>query len=344
MRSHFYTTSVSAWTAMFSAIQRAQESIYLEMYIFEDKTAGFDFVGALIERAHKGVQVVLVLDVYGSSSLPSTQVERLRKAGVEVLFFSYWFRRTHRKLLITDEKTAFLGGVNISQRFVEWNDLQVQVSGRVVHAITHSFARVYRASGGKNPKLLSKTVVFPRFDRARMWFVEHGLRGSTSALRTQYENHIDSAQTSIVFVSPFFVPNHWLIAGLHRALARGVSVTLLLPLNGEFRSMTRLNLYYAGIFERLGARCLFSRTMNHAKVMFVDGTVATVGSQNIDSLSFDWNIESGVFFTKPAMIRELSRIIAVWKRDAIPLGQLTIVRRWYDVMLVYLLRILQPVL
>jgi cardiolipin synthase len=345
MRTRFYTTSVHAWRAMLASIRHARKSIYLEMYVFEDNTPGFDFVSALEEQGRAGVRIILVLDAFGSSKLSAEGIRRLRAAGAEVLFFSYWFRRTHRKLLIIDEKAVFLGGVNISHDYTHWHDLHMKLSGRVVPPIVRSFARVYRASGGTDRVLHERGRHFPILRRARMWFVEHGLGESSKyALRTQYEEYIDAAKESIVLVTPIFIPTHWLIASLHRALDRGVKITLLLPLNAQYHYIGRLNRYHAIIFGKLGAQCLFSRTLNHAKVMLVDGTVATVGSQNLDSLSFIWNVESGVFFDKPEMIRDLMRILALWKQDAVPLTHLRADRRWYDHLFLLSLRVIGSVL
>ena len=117
MKYRLYTTSQKAWDGMFQAMTLAQKSIYLEMYIFLDDTqATHNFLGLLKEKARAGLEVVIIADSYGSASLRGTPVNELKAAGVEFIFFSHWLRRTHRKMLIIDNKIAFIGGVNIKEK------------------------------------------------------------------------------------------------------------------------------------------------------------------------------------------------------------------------------------
>jgi cardiolipin synthase len=325
---------------MLAAIGTAHESIYLEMYIFENDTIGYDFLEELERKAREGVRVIVILDAFGSFGLPAVRIQQLREAGAEVLFFTYWFRRTHRKILITDETTAFLGGVNIAHRFARWSDLQVRVSGKVVEHVLHSFARVYHECGGKDPALTGSLQ--PRLlKKARLWFIEHGIGRKRTMLRKHYEKHIDGAERSIVLVTPYLLPHRWLISCLHRALTRGVEVTIITPSKTDYRMLDRINYYYIALFNKLGAVCLLSREMNHAKVMLIDERLGTIGSQNLDALSFEWNIEAGVFFDNARMIRDLLSIIKKWKQHSILFAATTHPPHWYDLTLALFLRLFQ---
>lgn len=331
MKYHFYTTSEKAWRGMFSAIRSAKTSIYLEMYVFSSDTKGFDFLSILEQKAKEGVRVVVILDSFGSSGFTSDEAAHLKAAGAEVLFFSFWFRRLHRKILIVDEQTAFLGGVNISGKYAPWKDIQVRVSGKkIVLSALRSFARVYKECGGKNPVILEKGELRP-FYKARMWFLEHGIGGKFLALRKHYEENISRAERSIVLVTPYLIPRRWLVASLHEAILRGVSVEVIVPRHTDHPRITDpLNYYYVALFSKLGIACFFSPEMNHAKVMLIDEKKATVGSQNLDMLSFEWNAEAGLFFDGPAMVRDLRKILDLWKERATLFLPEMYVKRWYD--------------
>jgi len=341
MRYRFYTSSISAWKGMLSAISSAKKSIYLEMYIFQDDTKGYDFLSVLEKKAKEGVHVVLVLDSLGSFGLSSEAVHSLRVSGVEVLFFSYWFRRLHRKILIVDEKVVFLGGVNIGGVYAPWRDLQVRVAGRKMLASSmRSFARVYHECGGKNTTLLSLLGPRPLFRKTKTWFAEHGISGKWIEIRQQYEKHISEAKNSIILVTPYFFPRRWLVARLHEAILRGVMVEIIVPKDTDHGwIMNRINYFQLSFFERLGAIGYLSNEMNHAKVLLIDNTVGMVGSGNLDPLSFGWNAEAGVFFARPAMIRDLHKILNEWKEEAVLLTPLTFQPRWYDFLLEILRRI-----
>ena len=340
MRGKFYTTSESAWSAMLGSIMGAKESIYLEMYIFDGDTTGYDFLRELGIKARAGLRVVVILDALGSFGLANESIEELKSAGAEILFFSYWLRRTHRKMLIIDEQIVFLGGVNISKQFVRWKDLQVRVSGRVAKLAVRSFAHIYKECGGKNPALVFTKE--PKFiGRARTWFLESGVRKKFLGLRAHYTEHIGGATRTITLVTPYLVPHPWMVTCLHLAIQRGVRVTIILPKKTDHAYFDRLNYYYADQFEKLGVRCLLGKEMNHAKVMLVDGAIGTMGSQNIDTLSFDWNVEAGIFFDDPLMIAELSKIIGIWTAEAEEFVALRYTPKWYDGLLAYVLRIFQ---
>lgn len=328
---------------MLAAIGTARESIYLEMYIFHHDTAGYDFLSELERKAREGLRVIVVLDAFGSFGFTPILVDRLRNAGAEVLFFSYWFRRTHRKILILDETIAFLGGVNISNYSALWGDLQLRISGKkVVRHVLRSFARIYRECGGKNPALKERGK--PRlFRKTRLWFIEHGI-GKRFALRKHYEEHVDSARSSVILVTPYFLPHHWLIASIHRAIERGVLVEIIVPKLTDYKIIDRINHYYFDFFTKLGAKCYFADEMNHAKVMLIDKERGTVGSNNIDALSFDWNVESGVFFEDPEMVQDLAKIIEDWKRHSVIFTAAQNPHRWHDTLFAAVLRFFQPVL
>lgn len=329
MRYHFYTTSEKAWKGMLSGIASAKKSIYLEMYVFESDTVGYDFLSVLLEKLHGGIRVIIILDAFGSNSLSSSVIDRLRKAGAEVLFASFWFRRLHRKVLIIDDTVVFVGGVNISGRFARWKDLQVRMQGNIVRSLICSFARMYRECGGKNP-IFENLKQTPVLTKARLWLIEHGVSGKRYSLRKHYEKHIDEAEYSIILVTPYLIPHRWLIARLHQAILRGVRVEIIVPEHTDHKFIDRINYYYLNLFTKLGAKCFLSSEMNHAKAMLVDDRVGTVGSHNLDSLSFNWNAEAGVFFENPPMVRKLHQIIETWEKTATsfsaeshPIGHLT---------------------
>jgi cardiolipin synthase len=318
---------------MLSAISSAQKNIYLEMYVFQNDTVGYDFFSILERKAREGVHVVLILDSFGSFGLSSAAVERLRFSGAEVLFFSYWFRRLHRKILIVDEKVVFLGGVNIGGAYAPWKDLQVRVIGRkILSSSLRSFSRVYKECGGKNVELWARLGPKPILRKTRTWFAEHGIGGKWLEIREQYESHIDKAKQKITFVTPYLFPRRWLLARIHEAILRGVVVEIIVPQDTDHGwIMNRVNYFQLSFFVKLGAVCYLSCEMNHAKVLLIDHSVGMVGSGNLDPLSFGWNAEAGVFFSRISMIRDLRKILEEWKSEAVIFLPEMFKPRWSDI-------------
>lgn len=345
MEHRIYTTSEKAWTAMLETIRAAKHSIYLESYIFlHDTFPTHNFVEVLAERAKAGVRVKIVIDGLGSYSFGTEEQEILKKAGVELLFFTYWFRRIHRKVLVIDESVAFLGGVNVGKSYIHWLDLHIRITGQaLIQQLLRSFAVSYRLSGGLDPIVLSHESKKGASGKSKSWILEHRPTVGRNKLRSYYKDRIMRARQSITIVSPYFLPARWLLHELRGAAKRGVRIEVLLPkvTNPAFLSLP--NLFFAAALYTEGVRFYFSHSMNHAKALLVDEE-GLIGSQNIDAQSFDFNAEVGVGFKDKRMVKDLRDIIEEWKSDSEEFTHEYFRRRWYHAPLEFLARILQPIL
>lgn len=213
-------------------------------------------------------------------------------------------QRDHRKLLIVDGRTAFLGGINISHVYsggsarhrepdsLAWRDTDLKLQGPVVADLQKLFLAAWASQAG--PPLKPRDW-FPLPERAGQQVVR--AIGSSpdepfSAIYATLLSAIGSAQTSIQITVAYFAPDPRLQAALQGAAARGVAVTLILP--GQTDSWL---VFHAGrghytelleagvkIVERQGA-------ILHAKTALIDGVWATVGSTNLDWRSFLHNHE-----------------------------------------------------
>jgi cardiolipin synthase A/B len=306
----------ATYTAMLAAIEGARDHIHLETYILDDDAEGRRFMQALLARQQQGVQVNLIRDSVGTVATPAALFEPLLASGGQVLEFNPvnpllarvgWElnQRDHRKLLIVDGRTAFLGGINISSVYSggssrqrgsgqgpAWRDTDLQLQGPVVAELQKLFLASWAAQRG--PALVPRQW-FPPPERPGQQVVR--AIGSSpdeaySAIYVTLLSALASAQTSVQITSAYFVPDPQLLATLEAAVARGVEVTLILP--GESDSWLVLHAGRAH-YERLlraGVR-LFERqgVILHAKTVLVDGVWATVGSTNLDWRSFLHNHE-----------------------------------------------------
>ncbi len=317
MKYKLYTSSKKSWRAMIDEINKAKKCIYIEMYIFMDDTSDkFDFLGALKEKASQGLEVVIVVDSFGSMDIKKETVNDLKIAGIEFLFFSNWLRRTHRKILLIDNKIAFLGGVNIKKNSSDWIDLQVKLSSNsLVKNILRSFAYTYQMSGGKNINILNnrKRSIFKTI---RAQFLEHWPNHKIYALQAYYQEKILAAKDKIVIATPYFTPPRWLMALFEAAISRGVKIDILIPGDTDVKFLNRINRIYINKLSGLGINFYSQNKMNHAKILLVDDSEALIGSQNLDIFSFKLNIESGVFIKDKRLSEELKKIIEKWKKDS----------------------------
>jgi len=298
------------YRAMLAAIGAAADHVNLESYIIEDGEVGQRFADLLIERQAHGVQVNIIYDSVGAFGTSPAFFERLRQAGIQVLEFNpvnplagekAWTpnNRDHRKLLVVDGRTAFLGGINISSVYSEgsgmrrrdreagdvggWRDTDVRIEGPVVADYQRLFMATWEKQGG--PALMPRDY-FPALPQSGSETVR--AIGSTpddeySLIYLTLIAAITSAEKRVQIVNAYFVPDPQLVRALLEAAARGVDVRIILPANSDSGVA-----YHAGrshfselleggvrIYERQGA-------LLHAKSASVDGTWSCVGSSNLD--------------------------------------------------------------
>ena len=303
--------------AIEAALDRAVHEIYLESYIFENDNTGRRIAEALRRAALRGVKTHVLIDGFGSHRLPKTMVDDLKGAGVRVLKFrpkiSPWtlrrqrLRRLHRKIVVVDQKIAFVGGINIindmdmpgqtSPRY----DYAVSVEGPLVgeiHASTRrmwsrvAWTRLRRGWGRDNERQSPSTE--PRGPMRSAFLVRDNIRHRRD-IEDAYLQAIEQAQFEIILANAYFLPGLNFRHALLDAAGRGVRVILLLQGRVEYRL-----LYYAthalyGNFLDAGMEIYeYHKSLMHAKVAVIDEHWATVGSSNLDPFSLLLALEANV--------------------------------------------------
>ena len=309
----------ATFQAMFTAIGNARSHINLETYIIEDDEVGNRFAGALIEKQAQGVQVHLVYDSVGSMNVPREFFKRLTDGGVKVVEFNPvnpltakkgWEvnQRDHRKLLIVDGKTAFLGGINISSVYsggsfsarsrqrpgggLPWRDTHLQVEGPVVGEFQKLFLATWEKQKGER---LVPGDYLPQLANRGKEVV--GAVGSSpdepySLIYATLISAIGSAETSVHLTNAYFVPDPQLLAALKDAVQRGVDVKIILPSKSDSWPVFYAGRSYYSELLDAGVKIYERRdALLHAKTALIDGVWSTVGSTNLDWRSFLHNEE-----------------------------------------------------
>ncbi|MDO8442908.1 MAG: phosphatidylserine/phosphatidylglycerophosphate/cardiolipin synthase family protein [bacterium] len=348
MKYKFYTTSESAWQAMMETIQGAKQYIFLESFILIEDELTKKLLEAIKDRAAAGVKVKIIVDRVGNFWFGRLSVDEFIKNGIEILFFSRLLNRNHRKILVVDGQTAFIGGVNIHGSYAKWTDLHVRLNGKfLIKKITKSFATVYSLAGGADPQVIRYLKRWrassPRHAiyHAKTFLIEHWPFRRSSTLSDYYKHKIAEAKDSIVIVTPYFIPHRWLIGSLRQAAKRGVLVEVLIPQKTDSSFLDAANRIFT---EELtgGIKFLFLPEMNHAKVLLIDGKEGMIGSNNIDARSFDFNLETGIVFQQKDMVRDLKEILDKWRKSAVLYGEMQVWRPWYYYFLKFLIKLIQP--
>jgi cardiolipin synthase len=309
----------ATYAAMFGAIAAAQDHINMETYILDDDEVGQRFAQALIAKQQQGVQVNLIRDSVGTLGTPKAFFERLLESGIKVLEFNPvnpleartgWElnQRDHRKLLIVDGRTAFLGGINISSVYsggsfsrgtrprvdgsLAWRDTDIELQGPVVADFQKLFLATWAAQKGD---ALPTRNYFPPPVNAGGEVVR--AIGSSpdepfSQIYATLLSAIGSAETSVYITNAYFVPDPQLLAALEAAAARGVDVQLILPSQTDSWLVFHAGRGYYEQLLRAGVKINERRgVVLHSKTALIDGVWSTIGSTNLDWRSFLHNQE-----------------------------------------------------
>jgi len=317
-----------AYPRMLNAIAGARRFILLETYIFSDDFVGQRFARALAAKAREGVDVRVLYDALGSRAAPRDFFGWMRSQGIRVQAFhpirpflqGFRYRsRNHRKVLIIDGETAFVGGLNLSREYAAleeggggWRDTEIELEGPAA-------AELARLSLDYWPED-KKGYPAPTIRIGRPPLQERGspvlILGSSRLLdRFRISRNLRfafrQARRRIWIANPYFLPNRSLRGELRRATRRGVDVRLLVPrisdvppaLYASQRLFERYLKWGIRIFEWPGP-------MMHAKTAVIDTLWSTVGSYNMDPLSLLLNDElTAVMFNRDfgARLEEMFR-------------------------------------
>ena len=314
-----YTNGASLYADMLHAIAQARQSVFFETFIWKDDRLGRQFKHALERAAERGLEVYVIFD--GLVNLPASRQFKRFTPALHVLEYPLmtwpWhplhlrsYARDHRKLLIVDGETAFIGGYNIGAPYgSEWRDTHARIVGPSASELENVFVDFWnehrRRRSPAIPNVVARTwdrrIIVHRNDPPMLMF----------PIRSTYLEAIDRAQRHIYLTHAYFIPDQVTLNGLLKAAARGVDVRILLPQTSNHVVADWLARGYYTRCLSGGIRLLrYQDRMVHAKTATIDGVWTTVGTANMDRLSMIGNFEVNVEFYDGALARQMERIFA----------------------------------
>lgn len=314
-----YTEGHSLYSDMLAEIDAATEYIYFESYIWRSDERGKRFKEALLRAARRGVEVYAVYDgfavlnqrlsFYFFPDEPHLHVLRFPEFRPGMLTLN--LRRTgrdHRKILVIDGKTGFVGGYNIGDPFAnEWRDTHVRVTGDAVWELENGFIDFWNHFRHRHhPKLADIG--------ARQWSSQVTAAFNIPnrllyPVRGLYVDAIERATRHVLITQAYFIPDKEILNALKAAARRGVSVKVLIPEYSNHILADWVARPYYGELLREGIEIwLYRHAMVHSKTMTVDGVWSTVGTANIDRLSMLGNYEVNMQFFSEELAARMEQI------------------------------------
>ncbi|WP_317045777.1 cardiolipin synthase [Brumimicrobium salinarum] len=311
------------------SIAQAKHHIHIEYYIFENDKIGNQIIDLLIEKAKEGVEVRFIYDDYGSRGVRGKLVKKLRKAGVKAfpfhrVIFIYLANRlnyrNHRKIIIIDGQEAFIGGINVSDKYINasgnneqmyWRDTHLYIKGAAVYFLQHTFMCDWNFCAKDELELsmayfpLSNTIDLPKEKIVQI--VSSGPDSRVPTILYSQLQIINLAKEEVLITTPYFIPGEGIIDALVVAALGGVKVKLLVPgvsdsklVNAAARS------YYKELLAAGVEIYTYQKGFVHAKTAVADKKVAVVGTANMDYRSFDLNFEVNAIVYDDEIAQELT--------------------------------------
>jgi len=314
--------------AMLEAIQSAKKTINVETYVYSVGEIGAKFAEALTERAKAGVKVKVMLDGVGSAPGAAKYVKQLQDAGAHVVKYHplHWFalsaaqhrnNRTHRKLLIIDGVVGFTGGAGVADEWMgnadskdHWRDTHYKVQGPVVAQLQAAFVDNWMETTGE---VLQGDAYFPPLEKAgdqASQVFRSSPDGGSESMELLYLQSIAAAEKHIRLATAYFVPDQLSIRALVDAAKRGVKVQIIVPSDKIDVKIVRpaSRARWGSLLEAGVEIYEYQPTMYHVKQMIVDHLWVSIGSANLDNLSFRLNDEANLNVMDEAFAREQIQI------------------------------------
>lgn len=321
---------------LLKAIRAAKHHIHLEYYIYERDETGMSVIELLIEKAKQGVIVRFIYDDFGSPSIKKKLEKRMTSAGIEIYPFhkikfyvlaNRMNYRNHRKIVIIDGHTAFTGGINVSDKYVNkeipgklyWRDSHIMIQGPAVYYLQYLFITDWKFCCGKN--FTPDDSYFGDAGKTDSnCLVQIAAGGPDSPLPTLLYSILQAiylAKEEILITTPYFIPGDSLLDALCVAAMSGLKVKLLVPGISDSRFVNAASKsYYKKLLEAGVEIYLYQKGFVHAKTMVTDGKLSMIGTANMDYRSFDLNFEVNAVVYNVQFAQQMRKVFFADLKDA----------------------------
>jgi len=328
----YYPLGELMFEDMLAELEAAQKSIFIEYFIISESNMWNKMLEILVHKAEEGVDVRLIFDDFGGMKLfTASYVASLKSKNIKVIRFNpmtpvlslFMNNRNHRKMLIIDGHTAFNGGINIGDEYINqkkrfgiWKDAGVMLKGNAVLSFTHMFIKIWNTFCKPEERItehmlykshedfssLNDGIIMPYDDSP----LDNEQRGEN-----MYIDILNQSRHYVYIFTPYLIISEKMIYALKMAAKRGVDVRIVTPGIPDKKIVFRLTRSYYTYLLKSGVRIFeYSPGFMHAKNFVSDDEIAVVGTINLDYRSLYLHFECATLLYNSSAIREI-------KEDAI---------------------------
>ena len=326
------------------AMAGAKHHIHLEYYIFEQDDTGKTIIELLITKAKEGVQVRFIYDDFGSPAIKNKIEKRLKDAGVEIYpFHKVHFYllanrinyRNHRKIVVIDGQTGFVGGINVSDKYINnkkqklyWRDTHIRIDGPGVFYLQYIFITDWNFCCPKKLKLKNEYFVQNMAVKEDVYvqIVSSGPDSVQPSVLFSVLEAIYLATKEILITTPYFIPGDSILDALRIASLSGISVKLLVPGKCDSKLVNAASkVNYNDLLQAGVEIYIYQKGFVHAKTLVTDGKMSMIGTANMDHRSFELNFEVNAIIYDAAFAEKMRTIFFEDLKNAEKLNA----EKWY---------------
>lgn len=314
---------------LFQAIREAEHHIHLEYFNFRNDSIANALFDLLAEKVKEGVEVRAMFDAFGNWSnnkpLKKRHLKKIRERGIEIVKFdpftfpyiNHAAHRDHRKIAVIDGKTAYTGGMNIADYYINglpkigtWRDMHIRIEGDAVNDLQEIFLTIWNKETKQN---IGGDAYLPSHKgqsdstNVVVAIVDRTPKKNSRMLSHAYAMSIYSAQKNVHIVNPYYVPTSSITKALQRTIERGVDVTIMVSSASDIPFTPDAALYKLHKLMKRGATVyMYNGGFHHSKIMMVDDIFCTVGTANLNSRSLRYDYETNAFIFNKEITDELN--------------------------------------
>lgn len=320
----YFPTGEDKFKELLVQLEKAEHFIFLEYFIIDEGIMWGNILEILAKKVTEGVDVRLIYDgTCEFSTLPHDYPKRLKELGIQCKVFSplsplistHYNYRDHRKIIVIDGHTAFNGGVNLADEYINqtvkyghWKDTAVMLKGNAVKSFTLMFLQTWALdekdtdfdkflSYPTNPPETASGYVIPYADCP----LDSNLTGERV-----YMDILNRAKRYVHIMSPYLILDGELETALKFAAERGVDVSLILPgIPDKKLPYAMAKTHYKSLLESGVKIYEYTPGFVHAKVFVCDDRAAVVGTINLDYRSLYHHFECATYMYQTDCIAKI---------------------------------------
>lgn len=323
---NYYSLGDDVYPVMLEELKKAKKFIFIEYFIINNGTMWQEILDILKEKANSGLDVRVLYDDMGSfAMLPSNYPKLLGKYGIKCMQFNklspfagiIMNNRDHRKMMIIDGHTAFSGGINISDEYINinsklgvWKDNGIRIKGEAVWNFTVMFLEMWNSFKKEDNDYNKYKYNFTEKYKENGFVVPYGESPLDDVITGEdiYLNIINQAKKYVYVYTPYLIIDTDMINSLILAARRGVDVRIVVPGIPDKKIVYDLTSSYFYTLIKGGVKIYtYTNGFVHSKVFLSDDEIATVGTINLDYRSLYLHFECGIYMKDTNVIKDIKK-------------------------------------